>query len=165
MRLFIAVMVLNLAVTGAAAEGDRAAGDLEIARKGQALIARLTLPAEQVVGFSHRPESDEEKIAVTEALARLGKADNVLVPAAEAGCTVTREEATTTLMPPATPDPAEFQARYAWRCESPDGLVAADVPLLEFLNGVALDALVVNGEHRFERRIAPPETRLPLLAD
>ncbi|MGB1409787.1 DEAD/DEAH box helicase [Alloalcanivorax venustensis] len=39
------------------------------------------------------------------------------------------------------------------------------VPLLEFLNGVALDALVVNGEHRFERRIAPPETRLPLLAD
>ncbi len=89
----------------------------------------------------------------------------MLVPAAEAGCTVTREEATTTLMPPATPDPAEFQARYAWRCESPDGLVAADVPLLEFLNGVALDALVVNGEHRFERRIAPPETRLPLLAD
>ena len=67
--------------------------------------------------------------------------------------------------PPATPDPAEFQARYAWRCESPAGLVAADVPLLEFLNGVALDALVVNGEHRFERRIAPPETRLPLLAD
>ena len=38
MRLFIAVMVLSLAVTGAAAEGDRAAGDLEIARKGQALI-------------------------------------------------------------------------------------------------------------------------------
>ena len=68
MRLFIAVMVLSLAVTGAAAEGDRAAGDLEIARKGQALIARLTLPADQVVGFSHRPESDEEKIAVTEAL-------------------------------------------------------------------------------------------------
>ena len=65
---------------------------------------------------------------------------------------------------PATPDPAEFQARYAWRCESPDGLVAADVPLLEFLNGVALDALVVNGEPRFERRIAPPETRLPLPA-
>ena len=44
-------------------------------------------------------------------------------------------------------------------------LFEGDVPLLEFLNGVALDALVVNGEHRFERRIAPPETRLPLLAD
>ncbi len=33
--------------------------------------AKVVVPAEQVVGFSHRPESDEEKIAVTEALARL----------------------------------------------------------------------------------------------
>ena len=50
MRVLIAVMMLSVAVTGAA-EGGGAAGDLEIARKGQALIARLTLPAEQVVGL------------------------------------------------------------------------------------------------------------------
>lgn len=82
MRALIAAIALSFAVAGVAAErDDRAAGDLEIARKGQALIARLTLPADQVVGFSHRPQSDEEKRAVTEALARLGKADNVLVPA------------------------------------------------------------------------------------
>ena len=74
MRVLIAVMMLSVAVTGAA-EGGGAAGDLEIARKGQALIARLTLPAEQVVGFSHRPQSDEEKMAVTEAPARPGKAE------------------------------------------------------------------------------------------
>ncbi|WP_157933795.1 ZrgA family zinc uptake protein [Alloalcanivorax mobilis] len=150
---------------------DAARGELRMALKGQALVAHLSLPAPVVVGFDHAPAGDDENMAVTDALARLGKASNVLEPLAEAGCEVTREGVETGLAPleqgdapaskPAS-NPA-FQARYAWHCATPQALLAVDVPLLEFLNGVALDTLVVTDQGQRSLILAAPQTRLPIV--
>lgn len=147
-------------------------GRLELALNGHALVARLTLPAMQVVGFNQAPTDGEEKRAVNEALQRLGKADNVLVPVA-AGCAITREEAGSSLVPPSatkalatkTPEAGAgdvFHGRYAWHCSNPAALQAVSIPLLEFMNGVALDILVVSGGEQHRSTLRFPDTRLLL---
>ncbi len=165
MGRWIAVLLLSFAASAAAQDGARATGVLEIALKGQTLVARITLPADQVVGFTHVAGNDDEKMAVTDALARLGEARNVVEPVPEAGCTVSRQHAETTLMPPAEPPPAVFRGRYTWRCERPEALVAVDLPLLEFVNGVPLDTLVVGPEGDYRRTLRAPQTRVPLVED
>lgn len=146
-------------------------GELSMALKGHALVAHLTLPAADVVGFTHAPANADEKMAVTNALARLGEARNVLEPLAEAACEVTREGVESGLAPAlkqgapgASPAPgtARFEARYAWHCAHPEALLAVDVPLLEFLNGVALDTLVITDQGTRTLLLEPPQTRLPI---
>ncbi|MCH2559387.1 MAG: DUF2796 domain-containing protein [Alcanivorax sp.] len=147
----------------AAGDGDRRdAGRLELALHGQALVARLTLPAVQVVGFERAPANDDEKMAVTEALQRLGEARNVLEPMPEALCTVTREQADTTLTTGNPTPPVTFQGRYAWRCENPDALLGVDIPLLEFVNGVPLETLVVGPDGDRSLTVRVPQTRIPI---
>lgn len=146
-------------------------GELSMALKGDALVARLSLPAAEVVGFTHAPQSAEEKMAVTNALLRLGEARNVLEPLAEAACEVTREGAESELAPtlkqgdpgpPPAAGTASFEARYAWRCAHPEALLAVDVPLLEFLNGVTLDTLVITDQGQRGLLLQAPQTRLPI---
>lgn len=148
----------------AAGDGDRReAGRLELALHGQALVARLTLPASQVVGFERAPANDDEKMAVTEALQRLGEARNVLEPMPEALCSVTREQADTGLTTANPTPPVTFQGRYAWRCEHPEALLGVDIPLLEFVNGVPLETLVVGPDGERSRTVRAPQTRIPLV--
>ncbi|MFP1683097.1 DUF2796 domain-containing protein [Alloalcanivorax sp. C16-1] len=149
-------------VVAAAGDGDRRqAGTLELALHGQALVARLTLPAAQVVGFERAPANDEEKMAVTEALQRLGEARNVLEPMPEALCSVTREQAETALTREDPTPPLTFQGRYAWRCEHPEALLGVDIPLLEYVNGVPLETLVVGPDGERSQTVRAPQTRIP----
>jgi len=140
-------------------------GTLALALNGHALVARLTLPAMQVVGFTQAPTDGEEKQALSDALQRLGKADNVLIPVA-AGCTITREQAESSLALPATARALKegadgaFHGRYAWHCSNPAALRAVNVPLLEFMNGVALDTLIVSGGKRHRLTLRFPDTHL-----
>lgn len=172
--IWILLALLPMAVMAApneAAQSSAAQGELRMALKGQALVAHLILPAALVVGFDHAPAGEDEKMAVTDALARLGKASNVLEPLAEAGCEVTREGAESGLAPlkqgdAPEPEPVSdpaFRARYAWHCATPEALLAVDVPLLEFLNGVALDTLVITDQGQRALTLAAPETRLPIV--
>lgn len=145
-------------------------GTLDLALSGHALVARLALPATPVVGFTHAPTDSEERQAVSDALQRLGKADNVLVPVA-AGCAITREEATSSLaLSPAARVLASkaleedagsvFRGRYAWHCSNPTALQAVNIPLLEFMNGVALDILIVSGGEQHRVTLRFPDTHL-----
>lgn len=171
MRLTGLLVLALLPLTALAGQGE-----LRMALNGHALVARLSLPADQVVGFNHAPESADDKMAVTDALARLGEARNVLEPLVEAGCEVTRQGVKSDLAPvsqgdssdePADPEPhpPAFEARYAWRCASPEALLAVDVPLLEFLNGLALDTLVITDQGKRSLTLQAPQTRLPIRED
>lgn len=159
------LLVLASAAAAESPDAERAAGSLEIALKGHALVARLSLPAGQVVGFEHAPVNDEERMAVRSALGRLSEARNVLEPAAEALCSVTRQDADSSLSPPVSAPPAVFTGRYAWRCQQPDALMAVDVPLLEFINGVPLDILMVTPAGDRSWTLKAPDTRIPVVED
>ena len=140
-------------------------GTLDLALNGHALVAHLQLPALQVVGFTHAPADGEQRQAVSDALQRLGNADNVLVPVA-AGCTITKEEAESSLALSAADRALKenadgnFRGYYAWHCGNPAALRAVNVPLLEFMNGVALDILVVSGGERHRLTLRFPDTHL-----
>ncbi|MBL7250136.1 ZrgA family zinc uptake protein [Alloalcanivorax marinus] len=164
--LLAALLVLASAAGAADGAGvEPVAGSLEIALKGHALVARLSLPAGQVVGFEHAPGTDEERMAVRDALGRLSEARNVLEPAPEALCSVTRQNAGSSLSPPVSTPPARFTGRYAWRCQQPDALLALDVPLLEFINGVPLDILLLTPSGERAWTLKAPDTRIPVLED
>ena len=61
--------------------------------------------------------------------------------------------------------PAVFTGRYAWRCQQPDALLALDVPLLEFINGVPLDILLVTPAGERAWTLKAPDTRIPVVED
>ena len=157
-------LCLLLAVTAAAGPRDGAgqAGILELALHGQALVARLTLPSSQVVGFDRAPANDEEKKAVSDALARLGQARYVVEPLAEARCSVTREQAESALTGEQPTPPTHFTGRYAWHCENPQALLAVDIPLLEYINGMPLETLVMGADGERWETVRAPRTRIPM---
>lgn len=129
-------------------------GRLEIATKGQALAARLALPEAQVLDFSLPASNPRQKQQLNTALTRLGKALNVLVPDAAAHCTISDQS----VKPPkGDPDNGgdlsrggkligdhDFHAKYDWHCDNPGALKSVTVPLLEYMNGMALDTLVIS---------------------
>lgn len=129
-------------------------GRLEIATRGHALAARLTLPESQVLDFALPASNKKQTRELHTALARLGKALNVLVPDAAAHCTISDQS----VKPPkGDPDNSgdmnrggkligdhDFHAKYDWHCDDPQALKSVTVPLLEYMNGMALDALVIS---------------------
>lgn len=166
LALLMPGLLLFLPLRAAAAPPS---GTLGLSLHGHALVARLTLPAPVVVGFDHAPVNATERLAVRAALARLGEARNVLVPAAAAQCRITRQEARTALLPPPdgaaaadVPGDHDFHGHYTWHCANPDALAAVALPLLEYMNGVALNTLVVTAEGRRERLLDIPGERLPV---
>lgn len=153
--------LMLLAGLAQAASSDRPAmantgpkGRLEIAARGHALAARLALPESQVLDFKLPASNKQQKQQLDTALARLGKALNVLVPDAAAHCTISDQSVAP---PKGDPDNAgdlnrggkligdhDFHARYDWHCQDPGALKSVTVPLLEYMNGMGLDTLVIS---------------------
>lgn len=142
-------------------------GRLEIATRGHALAARLALPESQVLDFSLPAKDKKQKQALDTAMARLGKAINVLVPSSGAHCAITDQA-----VQPPKGDPSQggdlnrggkligdhdFHAQYDWHCDDPKALKSVAVPMLEYMNGMALDTLVVSAQGERTLTLHEPE--------
>ena len=68
-------------------------GSLDIAVEGNTVDMALRVPGADIVGFEHAAESDADKAALAEALAKLEKPLTLFVPPAAANCTVSAAEA------------------------------------------------------------------------
>jgi hypothetical protein len=115
-------------------------GTLNIAIEDTVLTIELTAPGDDIVGFEHPPNGDDEMKAIADAKARLEDALNLFAPPAEASCTVTSANAVTrkeeheeheadTKAAASGEDHeeeggehSEFFAQYAFACQSPDAL-------------------------------------------
>lgn len=63
-------------------------GALNIAVEGNTVALELEAPGFDIVGFEHAPDSDADKAAVEEALAKLSEPQTLFVPSEAAGCQV-----------------------------------------------------------------------------
>ena len=73
-------------------------GSLDIAIEGDEVHARLTAPADDIVGFEHAPRTDAQKAAVDDAAKLLKDGLAVLGPASEAGCKLTAAKVSSALL-------------------------------------------------------------------
>ncbi|MEQ9639855.1 MAG: DUF2796 domain-containing protein [Alphaproteobacteria bacterium] len=67
-------------------------GSLDIAIEGNTVEMVLEVPGADIVGFEHAAESDADKAALAEAIAKLEKPLTLFVPPAAAGCKVAAAE-------------------------------------------------------------------------
>ncbi|WP_325894120.1 zinc uptake protein ZrgA [Grimontia sp. NTOU-MAR1] len=68
-----------------------------IAQDGDELLAEITAPGSDVVGFEHAPENAEQKAAIEKAVAALAKPGALFAINAEAGCELEAQQVTHTL--------------------------------------------------------------------
>ncbi|CZF81393.1 hypothetical protein GCE9029_02581 [Grimontia celer] len=68
-----------------------------IAQDGDELLAEITAPGSDVVGFEHAPENAEQKAAIEKAVAALAKPGALFAINAEAGCELEAQQVSHTL--------------------------------------------------------------------
>ncbi|WP_162925887.1 DUF2796 domain-containing protein [Isoalcanivorax indicus] len=160
-RLALGACMLMALVPLASAHGAHVHGQghLQIVREGGMLHAELTVPGMDVVGFERVPEDETGKQAVRDALALLELPANVLRTPAEAGCTLTGNQADTGLLADDhdhhdhhhdhdhghgdnhDSGHADFVAAYTFDCSNSASLDALDITLFDHLPG--LERLIV----------------------
>jgi hypothetical protein len=127
---------------------------LDVALEVENLVVEFNSPAVNIVGFEHQPSSDDQKAAVTDAVATLKDADRVFAIPAEARCELVSVYLETELMhgddhhseeahesdehghAEAEEVHSEFRAVYSYSCANADKLTSIKVNLIELYPGI-----------------------------
>lgn len=104
---------------------EHGAATLEVAVEGDAIEMMLEVPAENIVGFEHSPETDEQKAAIEEATEQLSDPLALFSVPGEAGCEVTSSEVEVHQ----EGDHMGFEGAYALRCADVAAIDAIDTQL------------------------------------
>jgi hypothetical protein len=135
--LFITILAALVLAAPAAAHKAHVHGvaQLAVAVDGQTLSITIDAPLDGFTGFERAPRTDAERKLAAEVLAKLKDAAALFKPDAAAGCTPTEASVDApVLMPAAAPtqgEHADLEARYTFRCNSPQALRSIDVALFD----------------------------------
>ena len=160
--LAAAAVLLPLHGTDASGEADRREarahehghGLMTVAVDGKDLVIELELPAVNVVGFEHAPETDEQRRRVDDALDTFGRGDALFVPAAAAACSVEHVDVKLAGMSLEGEEAhahgskgeahSDLHGEYHFRCERPGELGSLEVRVFDHLRDVEeLDVQIV----------------------
>ncbi|MEH6525368.1 MAG: DUF2796 domain-containing protein [Sneathiella sp.] len=150
-------------------------GELMMVHEGNNVMIELKLPGVDVVGFEHTPETEEQKNAVSEAIAKLRNAPEIFTLKEKAQCRFVKVQASSPL---ARDDGdhdhdgkhdekhddasheqhedeghAEFRAEYHIHCEAPEHFRSLDVGLFRAfpsLEEIDYQILVPEGQYSGE---------------
>jgi len=105
------------AETRSAGKHEHGLGTLDIAIDGNDMAIDLAGPADNFIGFEHRPSTPEQTAALAAALATLREGDALFLTPTAAGCRMISSAAS----PPAYDGSghAEIEASWEFRCSSP----------------------------------------------
>jgi len=113
---------------GAHAHGK---GELELLVDGQTVQGVFRTPMDSLLGFEHAPKTDAQRNAVDSLRKRLGNPAAILSPNAEAQCTPTHQEATSTLFTGAVrAGHSDLEYRFTFECTQPGKLTALEIVAL-----------------------------------
>jgi hypothetical protein len=130
---------------------------LLVAIDGNTVELEFSSPAMNIVGFEHRPESDEQVRAVAQAITLLGDADGLFVMPAEAGCKLLASDVESSLADQAHSDHddhqaseaeqhSDFAAHYRIECVAAEKLKALKLNHFELFKGMdVIEAQVYSG--------------------
>lgn len=192
-RLCSAAMTLFLLYGAAgASEGERRElgahehghGLLSVAVDGNDLVIELEIPAMNVVGFEHAPETDEQRHAVEEAVGTFQRGNTLFVPAEGAACSIEHIDVALAGMShdkhqgegeghdhgeknePENDGHSELHGEYHFRCAEPGALHSLAVHLFEHLKGMEeLEVQIVTPTQQFATELARGSVHLKLDRD
>lgn len=101
--------------------------ELNIAIEGTRVVVELESPGNDIVGFEHAAETQEDKAAVKKALAVLEKPLALFAPPADAGCTLTESEAEFET----DGEHAGFHVHWTMECTTPKALNSLSVTFFD----------------------------------
>jgi len=150
-------------------------GRLNIAIEDKTMSMDLEVPAADIVGFEHEPETPEQKAALDEAKAKLGAGLSLFTPASAAGCVQTSAK----IMTEADHDEeephdshhaheadhrhSEFHAEYAFECASPSQITSMSFDYFEvFPNAEALNVSLITTKGQASYEVARGKPSLDL---
>ena len=124
-------------------------GLLNVVVDGNRLVIEFEMPAINVVGFEHAPDTDEERRTVERTLEIFGRADALFVPSTGAACRADSSEVELEGMAQARDGSdagahsenreeghSELHAEYVFYCDLPESLANLEVRLFEHLRDV-----------------------------
>jgi len=162
--------LLLLYGTAGASEGERRElsahehghGLLSVAVDGNDLVIELEIPAMNVFGFEHAPETDEQRLAVEEAVDTFRRGDTLFVPPEGAACGIENVDVALAGMSQdehegegeghdhgdknedESDGHSELHGEYHFRCAEPGALDSLEVRLFDHLKGMEeLDVQIV----------------------
>lgn len=129
------------------------AAALTVVVEGAAVVIGLESPAVNVVGFEHLPANDEQRAALADAIAALGRGEELFTPSPAARCRQVGVEVHTPLAADTGGEGhdheqssahSDFEATWEFACESAENLSRIEVRLFDrFAALVDIDAAVV----------------------
>jgi len=152
------------------------AAALEVAVEENGLHIDFDSPLDNLLGFEHAPDTDAQRQAVKDLVARLQQADTLFVAPAAAKCQTESVKlnapvlpaellgnaAETTTAEPADGDGhAELEATIVFRCTNPAALKSLEIELFNaFSNLHSLDAAVVTDQSQSAAKLSAKAKRL-----
>lgn len=172
--LAAALAVVSAPAAAQAAKGHKhahvhGAARLNVAIQEQAVTIELESPLDSFVGFERRPRTPAETAALDALQARMRAPEGLFVFDTAAGCTLTKSAVESALFKPAAPgakvsEHADIDARFEYRCTSPDKLTTLDVGLFEAYPKLArLQIEVASPKGQFKRDLRRPARTVALV--
>ena len=134
-------------------------GRLNIALEDKTMSMELEVPAADVVGFEHEPQTPEQKAALDEAKAKLAAGLSLFTPSSAAGCAQTSAKVMTEAdhdeeerhdahhAHEAEHQHSEFHADYAFECASPSQITSISFDYFTvFPNAEALNVSLISAK-------------------
>lgn len=168
---FIALFGSSVAVAGDA--HVHGAGQLNLVLDQNQLALELTLAGMDVVGFEHKPTTEEQTAAVHQAVALLKDAGRVFTLPPAAGCQLDQADVTTVFLTDHEheheheheKDAAhkDFSARYTYTCADPAALTAVTVQVFALFPATeTLAVQLVTATGQGAQTLNPHSTELAL---
>ena len=139
---------------------EHGAALLQFAVEGDAVEIVLEVPGEDIVGFEHAAETDEQKATVAQEQERLSDPLDLFALPAEAGCTVAAAEVELHQ----EGDHNAFEAEYALTCEDAGAITVIETRLFELyptLEEIEVEVVTGAGQGAGELRPDAPSMPLP----
>jgi len=184
--------LLLLYGTAGASEGERRElgahehghGLLSVAVDGNDLVIELEIPAMNIVGFEHAPETDEQRHAVEEAVDTFRRGDTLFVPTEGAACGIENVEVALSGMSHdehegegeghdrgkknehESEGHSELHGEYYFRCAEPGALESLEVRVFDYLKGMEeLEVQIVTPTLQTATELGRGSVKLKLFRD
>lgn len=151
---------------------EHGSGILNVAVEGGTVEVELIAPGSDIVGFEHRPASDDDREAVEKAASLLADGAGIFVFPESAGCTLTEASLDSGLLEEhavgghgadENGEHAEFHARYRFDCATPESLDAMDLRYFDLFPAAReLDASLLTETGQTAAELTPDAARLDL---
>lgn len=138
-------------------------GRMNVVLDGGQIGIELEMPADNIVGFEHLPQTPGEKETLAAAARTLKDGAALFSPTPAAGCAVESAEVSSAMLDgrAGADGHADFDLGYTFRCAHPEKLTGIDVTLFKHFPGVReLDVQAVGPKGQTGAELKPGASRL-----